>query len=259
MPFILSSGVKIYHEIDGEGAPVIFQTGAAGDLNMWREAGYTQNLEGFKKILIDHRGHGHSDKPSALAQHRMENYVEDVLAVMDALNIERSVFIGYSDGGRVGFELAASHPDRIACLISIGSVGQMNTEIYEARKALADSIRGIGMQYLVDLYNNDEGLFPKWLRGQFMSTDKEMIALELTGWKDWPGIWDRLADIKVPVMIIVGENEDAEDLAGKAEKLLQNGRKITLPNQDHIGNFLAVEKFLSDLVDFISANTPDEN
>jgi pimeloyl-ACP methyl ester carboxylesterase len=227
-----------------------------GDMNMWREAGYIKNLEGFKKVLMDHRGHGRSSKPPALDQHRMEEYVEDVLAVMDALDMERSAFIGYSDGGRVGFELAASHPDRIACLVSIGSVGLMNAEVNEARKSLADSIRAIGMQYLVDLYKNDVGLFPDWLRGQFLSTDKEMIALELRGWRDWPGTWDRLAEIKVPVMIIVGEKEDPEDLAGKAGQLLQNGRTMTLPNQDHIGNFLAVENFLPDLVNFISAITP---
>jgi hypothetical protein len=57
-------------------------------------------------------------------------------------------------------------------------------------------------------------------------------------------------------MIIVGEKEDPEDLAGKAGQLLQNGRTMTLPNQDHIGNFLAVENFLPDLVNFISAITP---
>ncbi|HSM70758.1 MAG TPA: alpha/beta hydrolase [Anaerolineales bacterium] len=256
MPITSNNGVKIYYEIEGKGPPVIFQTGAAGDMNMWREAGYIENLDGFRKILVDHRGHGRSDKPAALAQHRMENYVDDVLAVMGALGIERSAFIGYSDGGRVGFELAASHPDRIACLVSIGSVGLMNDEVYEARKSLADSIRAIGMQYLIDLYENDGDLFPEWLRGQSLSTDKEMIALELTGWKDWPGVWDRLAEIKVPVMIIVGEKEDPEDLAGKAEKLLQNGRRLTFPNHDHIGNFLALENFLSDLVEFISTNTP---
>jgi pimeloyl-ACP methyl ester carboxylesterase len=132
----------------------------------------------------------------------------------------------------------------------------MNAEVSEARKSLADSIRDIGMQYLVELYKNDEGLFPEWLRRQFLSTDKEMIALELTGWRDWPGTWDRLAEIKVPVMIIVGEKEDPEDLAGEAGRLLQNGRTMTLPNQDHIGNFLAVENFLPDLVNFISANIP---
>jgi pimeloyl-ACP methyl ester carboxylesterase len=88
MPFILNTDVKIYYEMEGDGPNVIFQTGAAGDMNMWREAGYIKNLEGFKKVLMDHRGHGRSSKLPALDQHRMEDYVEDVLAVMDALDME---------------------------------------------------------------------------------------------------------------------------------------------------------------------------
>ena len=117
MPSVLNHGVEIYYEIEGQGPAVILQTGAAGDLNMWKHAGYLKGLQGFTKILVDHRGHGRSSRPIQLEQHRMECYVSDILTVMDSLNIERSAFIGYSDGGRVGFELAISHPDRIAHLV----------------------------------------------------------------------------------------------------------------------------------------------
>jgi aminoacrylate hydrolase len=65
MPFSSNGNVKIYYEIEGSenGPPIILHTGGAGDMNMWRYAGYVKALTGFSLILVDHRGRGRSDKP----------------------------------------------------------------------------------------------------------------------------------------------------------------------------------------------------
>ncbi len=255
MPHVVNGGVKIHYEMEGEGPFVILQTGAAGDSNMWRQAGFLRGLEGFTSILLDHRGHGNSDRPIQLDLHRMEYYVSDVLAVMDSLHVDKAAFIGYSDGGRVGFELAISHPDRITCLISVSSTGMMNEEELQGRDELAASIRANGVPELIGYFEEAEGIrFPDWLRNQFLTTDAEMFALELIGWKNWPSAWSRLAGIRVPVMIIVGEKEDPEGFASEAVKLMPKGKAIVLPDQGHIGAFLAVDDVLTHLMPFLVGN-----
>src|SRR5438046_4911378 len=117
MPFVDSSGVRIYFEVTGTGFPVVLHTGGGGDGTMWEQGGYVEGLDGFRCVLIDHRGHGRSDKPQGVENHLMERYVDDVLAVLDALQIERAAFWGYSAGSWVGYALAAAHPERVACLI----------------------------------------------------------------------------------------------------------------------------------------------
>jgi pimeloyl-ACP methyl ester carboxylesterase len=186
MPNALSSGVKIHYEVEGEGPFVILQTGAAGDSRMWKQAGYLKGLSSFTSILVDHRGHGRSDRPLEIDRHRMEYYVSDILAVMDSVHIDKAAFIGYSDGGRVGFELAISHPDRITRLVSLGSVGIMNEEESQGREELAASIRANGVGQLISYFEEAEGIrFPDWLYDQFLRTDGEMFALELIAWKSW--------------------------------------------------------------------------
>ena len=253
MPKFISSGEEIYYEIEGEGPVLILQTGAAGDSNMWRHAGYLKGLRGFKKILVDHRGHGHSGKPIQLEHHRIECYVSDVLTMMDTLDIERSAFVGYSDGGRVGFELAISHPDRITHLVSLGSIGSMDEEERQGRESLADTIRANGVQSLIGYFEEAEGIrFPEWLCDQFRTTNNEIFALEMLAWETWRGAWDRMAEIQVPVMMIVGEGEDPDGLAHEAAKILPKGKAITLAGKGHLGAFLAADEVLSHIIPFIA-------
>ena len=81
MAFVDSGGIRIHYEVEGDGVPILLHTGAGGDLGMWRQAGYPRGLDGTRVILMDHRGHGASDRPSWIDQHAMERYVGDVLAV----------------------------------------------------------------------------------------------------------------------------------------------------------------------------------
>src|SRR5579864_8404252 len=122
MPFVSNHGVRVHYEVSGSGPSVVLHTGGAGDLRMWREAGYASGLGGCQCILLDHRGRGLSDRPGGLKAHRPERYVNDVVAVLDALDVPRAAFWGYSFGRRVGFELAHRHPDRVGALILSGGM-----------------------------------------------------------------------------------------------------------------------------------------
>jgi pimeloyl-ACP methyl ester carboxylesterase len=81
---------------------------------MWRDGGYVERLSEFGLILLDHRGRGASGRPAEIAAHRIAEYVADVSALADLLELSRYTFVGYSFGAAVGIRVAAGDPRRFA-------------------------------------------------------------------------------------------------------------------------------------------------
>jgi pimeloyl-ACP methyl ester carboxylesterase len=241
MPEASNGEVAIHYEVEGDGPPIVLHTGAAGDLNMWRSAGYVEGLAGFQLVLMDHRGHGGSGRPTALSEHRIDRYVEDVLAVADAVGLDRFSFLGYSDGTAVGLALAARHPDRVDAVIGLGAAGTPE-EWSNERTWLAGAARTGGMTRLVQGLRSMESDLPDWYERQMLETDPEMFALELEGWADWDGGWSEVGRIRAPVLIVAGELEEgtegeAEAHAKDAVTHMTRGRAEILPTLGHVAVF----------------------
>lgn len=255
-----SGGVPIHYEVEGEGLPVLMHTGAGGDLGMWRSAGYVTGLHGVRAILMDHRGHGGSGRPRDVEDHRIERYVADVVAVLDHAGVDRAVFLGYSDGARVGLAFAAAHPDRVAGLVALGALGEPEVSLGE-RADRAGRIRETGMPALIDALRVRESDLPDWFADQMLSTDPEMYALELVGWSTWSGAWPLFERIGAPTLIVVGEREEdgtglADRHARDAAARMPSGRAVVLPKLGHVGLFVRSDLVLphiAALLDEISA------
>lgn len=131
---------------------------------MWREAGYVDGLHGYEVILLDHRGHGASDAPADPAAYGIEQYVADVVGLADELGHERFAFWGYSNGGRVGYALAAAHTDRVTALVASGGVDAPDESPDEWREA-ARVIREQGLGATLDHGRCRPGSRPSsWMR-----------------------------------------------------------------------------------------------
>jgi 3-oxoadipate enol-lactonase len=74
---------------------------------------------GFRTLCLDTRGHGASEAPPS--PYTVDELVDDSIAVLDSLDIERAHFVGVSLGGMVGLGCAARHPQRIASLCAIAA------------------------------------------------------------------------------------------------------------------------------------------
>ncbi len=226
MPTIDSAGVEIHYEVEGDGPPLVLHTGGGGDLEMWRLAGYTQGLTGRRLILMDHRGRGSSGRPTAVAQHAIDDYVADVLAVADAAGAERFDFFGYSAGAAVGYRLAALHRERLVSLIGLGAVGSPADDDAGAIDTAA-RVRREGSEELVRWLREDEPDVPEWFADQMRSTDPEMFALTLEAWAAWGGPWAEFATIEVPTLLVVGQLEEGDEESAGA-----NARTATLEMRD---------------------------
>jgi 3-oxoadipate enol-lactonase len=116
MAEIDADGCNIHVEVEGpQGAPVLMLSNSLGtDLSMWDDQvpAFTRH---FRLVRYDRRGHGRSDVPPG--PYTMERLGRDVIAVIDALGIERMNWCGLSMGGMVGQWLGANAPERIEKLV----------------------------------------------------------------------------------------------------------------------------------------------
>lgn len=228
-------GVRIHFEIVGDGPAVVLHTGGAGDGAMWRE--HLPHLTGFRLVLLDHRGRGRSGRPGTVAAHAPEQYVADVAAVLDALEIDRCGFVGYSLGSWVGYLLAASHPDRLYALAGLGVIRERRPDPAEAAADAAE-LRADGMAALVSAVHEWEGIdLPPWLERQFADTDAEQFALSMEGWSGWTP-WPLLPAIRCPTLLIAGTEEDRDRRNGEAAAAIAGARAEWLEGLGHVGAFL---------------------
>jgi 2-(acetamidomethylene)succinate hydrolase len=114
----LSNGLRMhYYEWSDSGPNLIFLHPSSGYGRMWE---WTAEHLGdqFHVFALDQRGHGQSDKPDG--DYSAQEYAEDLLHFMEAVQMDRAVIAGQSLGGRVGQVFAAEHPDKT---IALGLVG----------------------------------------------------------------------------------------------------------------------------------------
>jgi 3-oxoadipate enol-lactonase / 4-carboxymuconolactone decarboxylase len=108
--------VELHHRLEGpDGAPVVMLAGSLGtSMQMWDDQA-AAFAAGHRVLRYDHRGHGGSPVPPG--PYTMDELVDDVLALLDRLGIERVTFCGLSMGGAVGMTLALRAPERIERLV----------------------------------------------------------------------------------------------------------------------------------------------
>lgn len=231
----------IHHEVEGGGFPLVLHTGGGGDLRMWRMAGYVDGLDGYRLVLVDHRGRGRTPPAASYTAAEMAG---DVLEVMDSLGAERFAFWGYSMGARVGYELAATAPARVAALVASGGVDDPDSGPEDWQETAA-AVRSGGLRSLLG-----EAPSPAWLLDHLCETDDEVFARsceDFAGWSPWP----LFPLIEAPVLIVAGEDE--ADHLDSAVAALPNGQHVILPGLGHIDGWARSDLVLPHARRFLAA------
>jgi pimeloyl-ACP methyl ester carboxylesterase/predicted glycosyltransferase len=115
-------GVKIHFEIFGDGEEtLLFVPPFSIVHSRCYKAQVPYFSERFRCIAYDGRGNGKSDRPEDVSAYTLDNYVADVLSVLDATQTGKAVLIGLSFAGLVTCVTAAYHPERVKAIILVGS------------------------------------------------------------------------------------------------------------------------------------------
>ena len=125
--YVQSGDFNIAYQVMGEGdIDLVFVSGWVSHLEVDLEgrhfARFFRRLASFSRVIrFDKRGTGMSDRVDAHHLPTLEERIDDVRAVMDAVGSERAALLGLSEGGPMSILFSASHPDRVAALILCGT------------------------------------------------------------------------------------------------------------------------------------------
>ncbi len=136
MPFIERNGVNIYYEAHGSAQrpAIVFAHGAGGNAAIWFNQ-IAHFAADFRCIVFDHRGFARS--PTDAESVSVEQFRDDLLAIMDTLDVQQAHLVGQSMGGFTILRTALDAPQRVASLtFSCTSGGIYNPAPTQAVKNL---------------------------------------------------------------------------------------------------------------------------
>jgi len=114
MPKALLNGIRIYHEVYGQGEPILLIMGLGGSALAWQSQIPTLSQH-LRVIAYDNRDAGRSDKVEA--EYSMADMADDAAALLGHLEIGPAHVYGVSMGGMIAQELALRHPESVRTLV----------------------------------------------------------------------------------------------------------------------------------------------
>lgn len=255
MPYVQSSGARIHYSIEGSGPPVVMVHGFSDSLVDWYEAGYVDALrDAYRLVMIDCRGHGLSDKPHAQEAYTMEMRVADVHAVMDELGIDAAHYWGYSMGGRIGFGVLESAPERILGMIMAG-IDQHGTDARRFQNRIGFLWRGME-RYLEGFEARFGRMEPDAKRDRFLENDCLAMMASTLALRDHVRDYSNIAQqMTMPCLFYDGDADAFHDNARNFVDTLPDAGFVSLPGQDHGGTFTRSDLVAPLVREFLSATT----
>jgi len=184
----------MYYEVHGDGPPLLLLHGGTGTIpRQWIGA----LAAAYKVVAMEQMGHGRTaDCPSRAFHYR--SMAEDTIDLMQYLEIESAMLVGYSDGGIIGLHLAIHHPERITKLAVTGA---------------NFSCDGYRLEFLEKVLAASAETWP---------ATEEYRQLSPDGADHWPVVWTRLKQmwlaepdftheqlqsIRAPTLVIAGDRD----------------------------------------------------
>ena len=262
-------GVRLAFEETGSGTPVVFVHEFAGDLRSW-EPQVRHLSRRYRCITWNARGFPPSDVPDDTGAYSQDRARDDVLAVLDALDIERAHVVGLSMGGFATLHFGLAHPGRARSLVVAGVGYGAEPDQRERFRSEADItariLRTEGMAAWAAAYS----LGPT--RVQFQNKDPrgwrefaDMLAEHSAAGsahtqqgvqKERPSVFD-LADgmreLSVPTLVVTGD-EDWPCLVPSVfmKRTIPGAGLLVVPNTGHTVNLEEPAAFNAALADFFA-------
>jgi len=264
MPFLEVNGTRLYYEdTGGEGVPIVFSHGLLWSGRMFHKQ--VEALKGrYRCITYDHRGQGRSDVWRVDAVD-METVYEDAAALIEALGVAPCHFVGLSMGGFVGQRLAARRPELLRSLVLLETSSDPEpAENVPRYKLLTFISRWLGMRWVADkvmpimfgrTFLEDpsrEEERAEWRRE--LVGNRRDIWRAVNGVIRRRGVYEELGRVKVPTLVLVGE-EDKATVPAKAERIhgaIAGSKLVRMPRGGHTSTVEEPELVNAALEDFLA-------
>jgi pimeloyl-ACP methyl ester carboxylesterase len=266
-----SGDVNIAYQVLGDGPlDLVFVMGWVSHLEyFWTEpsfARFLRRLSSFSRlILFDKRGTGLSDRVPLDGLPTLEQRMDDVRAVMDAVGSRRAALCGVSEGGAMAALFAATYPERTAALVMIGSYakrirdasypfGPTEAEREEFLEEIREQWGGaVGLQERApSMASNPE--FRRWWAAYLRTAASPGAAVALTRMNSEADIRSILPVIRVPTLVAhrTGDQcllvEESRYMANR----IPGARFVELPGVDHLPFVGDQDSILDEVQEFLT-------
>ncbi|MCI0710441.1 MAG: alpha/beta hydrolase [Chloroflexi bacterium] len=263
--FAAINGTQIYHELAGSGPPLVMIHAGVADNRQWNNE-FAHFAEDYTVLRYDLRGYGQSEPVDGEFSH-----MTDLVALLDHVGFDEPLnMMGCSMGGGLAMDFALTYPERIKALIMVGS-GPSGLKLdvpapekfADAEKAYEAGNWDLLAEIETQIWFDGSGRSPEDVNQAMRKLAYDMNRNALTHEAKQLGkrlpdtqtpAAERLSDLNIPVLVIVGEHDTSYILTA-ADYMVENiasARKMVmedaahLPNMDHPQAFRqAVEAFLA--------------
>ncbi len=270
---VASDGVEFHTESAGRGNAILFVHEYAGDHRSW-EPQVRRFSRSHRCITYAARGYPPSQVPADADAYSQQHAVDDAVAVLDRLGIDRADVVGSSMGGFAGLHLALQRPDRVRSLVIAGTgYGAQPSEAPRFRdecEAMARLIRESGMESFARRYLSGPA------RVQFRSKDPRGWEQLVRQVAEHPaagalgtlrGVQQRrpalhsleaaLSAIETPVLILAGDEDDGcLETSLWLKRVVPRSGLVVLPKSGHTLNLEEpdlVNAFIADFLGRVAA------
>ena len=272
-----SGTLNIAYQVIGKGLiDLVFVPGWVSNIDlMWDDPKMSEfliKLSTFTRlILFDKRGTGLSDRVNEVST--LEERMDDISSVMNAVGSERAVLFGHSEGGTVSALFAATYPQRTVALVTFGIFAKRKYTV-DYPWAPKDEDRGSFYKTIEEEWGNAEKMgfewimpsmadnknYCEWFARYLCSAASPGAALALARMNTEADITNILSSIKVPALVLnrTGDKDAKIEEAKYIADRIPGSKFVELQGNDHlfwVGDSYSV---IAEIEEFITGVRPNE-
>jgi len=232
------NGFDMAFEVLGQtGQAIVLIHGSGLNRTIWRTV--ASKFPGNHQVILpDLRGHGESDAP--LGDYLMSILAEDIASLLEYLGISKAMICGHSMGGYVALSFAELFPEQITGLGLITTRANADSdEKRNSRYKVVEQVKMHGSSALAKslaprISNQDDSIQAAF--DMIASTAPQGIIGATIGMAKRHDYWDLLPEIKVPALVVAGEDDQIINMADAKQMAeeLPNGHFLSIPGAGHM-------------------------
>jgi proline iminopeptidase len=291
--FVDSQGALIYYQVMGRGSPLVIVHGGPGASHDYFLPHLLPLIRSNKLVFIDERGSGKSSKLENPKQYTIANMVEDIEAVRQTLDLGKISLLGHSFGGALVQAYAFKYQKNLSHLIlgsTFASTRELNEALAKMKANMSpkdrervDALEAAGLFGKGGVWEHGRyseeyaklawgiGYFPYVYQTRPDPNYDPLGANTSTAWDVYREMWgsdgefivdgnlkeveyvDRLSEIKVPTLIVVGEHDESDPKMSKEmHEKIAGSQLVILPNSGHMTFVDQPALFLKVVQDFVA-------
>ena len=255
---VVRGGIEINYVVEGAGPPVMLVHGVGADLRSW-DAIAARLAPRFRVLRLDLRGHGKSGRIETC---RLEDFMDDVSAVLDAQGVAHAHLVGFSLGGMIAQAFVLAYPQNVDKVAFISAVAGRTPEERANVMARAHKVREEGIASVVAAAQD------RWFTDAFLKANPEIVRQRLEELKANDhrsysaaytvfaegDVGPRLHQIRHPTLVVTGEHDVGSNtrMARFMHESIPGSRLHILPGLKHSVLLEAPETIADLLIDFLS-------